>query len=89
MPGAHTPTALPPAQAQATAGPYTVSMNGTPTVGVTAPMHFQVSGGRPPRCSLEPYLGAYGHLVVVREGDLGTCTSTPSRSWSTGRSSSG
>ncbi|WP_328373688.1 copper resistance protein CopC [Micromonospora zamorensis] len=71
VPGAHTPTALPPVQAQATAGPYAVSMNGTPTVGVTAPMHFQVSGDPTTPVQLEPYLGAYGHLVVVREGDLG------------------
>ncbi|WP_433124825.1 copper resistance protein CopC [Micromonospora sp. CA-240977] len=71
VPGAHAPTALPPAQAQTTAGPYAVSMNGTPTVGVTAPMHFQVSAGPTTPAQLEPYLGAYGHLVVVREGDLG------------------
>ncbi|MFG1893309.1 copper resistance protein CopC [Micromonospora zamorensis] len=71
VPGAHTPTALPPAQAETTAGPYAVSMNGTPTVGVTAPMHFQVSAGPTTPSQLERYLGAYGHLVVVREGDLG------------------
>ncbi|MEU8327537.1 copper resistance protein CopC [Micromonospora sp. NPDC048839] len=71
VPGAHTPTALPPVQAQATAGPYAVSMTGTPTVGVTAPMHFKVSAGPTVPVQLEPYLGAYGHLVVVREGDLG------------------
>ncbi|MET8043410.1 copper resistance protein CopC [Micromonospora sp. NPDC005215] len=71
VPGAHTPTALPPVQAQATAGPYAVSMNGTATVGVTAPMHFQVSAGPTTPVQLEPYLGAFGHLVVVREGDLG------------------
>ncbi|MFG1836936.1 copper resistance protein CopC [Micromonospora sp. NPDC049175] len=71
VPGAHTPTPLPPVRAQATAGPYTVSMNGTPTVGVTAPMHFQVSADPTIPAQLEPYLGAYGHLVVVREGDLG------------------
>lgn len=72
VPGAHTPTALPPAQAQATAGPYAVSMTGTPTVGVTAPIHFQVNGADTAApAQLERYLGAYGHLVVVREGDLG------------------
>ncbi|MGW5580573.1 copper resistance protein CopC [Micromonospora chokoriensis] len=72
VPGAHTPAALPPAQAQATAGPYAVSMSGTPTVGVTAPMQFQVqrTDAAAP-AQLERYLGAYGHLVVVREGDLG------------------
>ncbi|MGC4796393.1 copper resistance CopC family protein [Micromonospora saelicesensis] len=71
VPGAHSPTALPPAQAQATAGPYAVSMTGSPTVGVTAPMHFQVSADPTVPAQLERYLGAYGHLVVVREGDLG------------------
>ncbi|RLP94708.1 copper resistance protein CopC [Micromonospora sp. BL4] len=72
VPGAHTPTALPPAQAQATAGPYAVSMNGTPAVGVTAPMQFQVkSADTTTPAQLERYLGTYGHLVVVREGDLG------------------
>ncbi|MEV1156808.1 copper resistance protein CopC [Micromonospora chokoriensis] len=72
VPGAHTPAALPPAQAQATAGPYAVAMSGTPTVGVTAPMQFQVqrTDAAAP-VQLERYLGAYGHLVVVREGDLG------------------
>ncbi|MDG4782102.1 copper resistance protein CopC [Micromonospora sp. WMMD961] len=72
VPGAHTPAALPPTQAQATAGAYAVSMNGTPSVGVTVPMQFQVQradSATPPQ--LERYLGAYGHLVVVREGDLG------------------
>ncbi|MEU8009893.1 copper resistance protein CopC [Micromonospora parva] len=72
VPGAHTPAVLPPAQAQATAGPYAVSMTGTPTVGVTAPIHFQInSADTAAPAQLERYLGAYGHLVVVREGDLG------------------
>ncbi|WP_433352773.1 copper resistance CopC family protein [Micromonospora saelicesensis] len=71
VPGAHSPTALPPAAAQATAGPYAVSMTGSPTVGVTAPIHFQVSADPTVPAQLERYLGAYGHLVVVREGDLG------------------
>ncbi|MEV1328474.1 copper resistance protein CopC [Micromonospora costi] len=71
VPGAHTPAPLPPPQPQATAGPFTVSIEGTPTVGVTTPMVFRVSGGGPGPAALERYLGAYGHLVVVREGDLG------------------
>ncbi|WBB81003.1 copper resistance protein CopC [Micromonospora sp. WMMD882] len=69
VPGAHTPAAVPPAQPQATVDPYTVSMEGTPTVGVSTPMVFRVGG--PGEVRLERYLGAYGHLVVVREGDLG------------------
>ncbi|WFE53063.1 copper resistance protein CopC [Micromonospora sp. WMMD1155] len=72
VPGAHTPTALPAAQTQAVAGPYAVSMNGTPTVGATAPMQFQINRvDTSAPAKLERYLGAYGHLVVVREGDLG------------------
>ncbi|MEV4828429.1 copper resistance protein CopC [Micromonospora sp. NPDC049257] len=69
VPGAHTPAPLPPAAQQSTAGPFTVTMTGTPTVGVTVPLSFRPDGVEPSR--LERYLGAYGHLVVVREGDLG------------------
>jgi methionine-rich copper-binding protein CopC len=72
VPGAHTPAELPPPRRQATAGPFAVSMEGTPTIGVSAPMFLRVSradaSGPAP---LERYLGAYGHLVVIREGDLG------------------
>ncbi|WP_422751784.1 copper resistance protein CopC [Micromonospora sp. WMMD708] len=69
VPGAHTPVPLPPAASQSTAGPFTVTMGGTPTVGVTVPLSFRLDGVDPAR--LQRYLGAYGHLVVVREGDLG------------------
>ena len=39
-------------------------------MGATAPLTFRVfaDGARSP---LERYLGAYGHLVALREGDLG------------------
>ncbi|RKN22362.1 copper resistance protein CopC [Micromonospora musae] len=70
VPGAHTPTALPPPQPQATAGPFTVSMDGTPTVGMMSPTSFRITRAGTP-APVERYLGAYGHLVVVREGDLG------------------
>ncbi|RKN47940.1 copper resistance CopC family protein [Micromonospora endolithica] len=72
VPGAYAPVALPPAGPRATAGPYTVAMGGTPTAGVTVPLDFRVSpAGTPDPVALQRYLGAYGHLVVVREGDLG------------------
>ncbi|TNH28061.1 copper resistance protein CopC [Micromonospora orduensis] len=71
VPGAHTPTPLPAPQAQAVAGPYAVAMNGTPAVGVTVPMRFRINRADPVDVQPERYLGAYGHLVVVREGDLG------------------
>ncbi|WDZ82866.1 copper resistance CopC family protein [Micromonospora cathayae] len=69
VPGASSAAPLPPAQPQATAGPFTVSFEGAPVVGVSTPMVFRVGG--PGAVRLERYLGAYGHLVVVREGDLG------------------
>ncbi len=72
VPGAFTPAELPPALPQATAGPFEARMDGTPTVGVSAPLVFRVTRtGGPGPVQLERYLGAYGHLVVVREGDLG------------------
>ncbi|MFD0786782.1 copper resistance protein CopC, partial [Micromonospora azadirachtae] len=70
VPGAHSPTALPPPHAAVTAGPYTVSMEGTPAVGMMSPTSFRVVRSGTP-AQVERYLGAYGHLVVVREGDLG------------------
>ncbi|GAA4687503.1 hypothetical protein [Phytohabitans rumicis] len=55
-----------PAQAkQATVAGFSVGYEGTPTSGAVQPLLFRVNG------SLERYLGAYGHLVVLREGDLG------------------
>ncbi|MEV4813038.1 copper resistance CopC family protein [Micromonospora avicenniae] len=70
VPGAHSPTALPPPHPAATAGPYTVSMDGTPAVGMMSPTSFRIDRSGTP-AQVERYLGAYGHLVVVREGDLG------------------
>ena len=41
--------------------------------GAGAPAHVQfevAEGGRPVTAELQPYLGALGHLVAIREGDL-------------------
>ncbi|WP_433532969.1 copper resistance protein CopC [Micromonospora sp. CA-263727] len=70
VPGTFSPATLPPPASAATAGPFTVAMEGTPTVGMSTPLLFRVSRTGAP-VQLERYLGAYGHLVVVREGDLG------------------
>ncbi|WP_341716202.1 copper resistance protein CopC [Micromonospora sp. FIMYZ51] len=72
VPGGYAPAALPPPQPQATGGPFQVTMDGTPTVAVSAPITFRIGrAGTFAPVQPEPYLGAYGHLVVVREGDLG------------------
>lgn len=70
VPGVYSPAQLPAPAPQATAGPYTVSMDGAPTIGLSAPIVLRVAGAAGP-AELQPYLGAYGHLVVLREGDLG------------------
>jgi hypothetical protein len=48
----------------------TVSYEGTLKVGVVEPLLFHVfRAGRP--VPLQPYLGAYGHLTILRQTDLG------------------
>ncbi|SNT65347.1 hypothetical protein SAMN05421812_1224 [Asanoa hainanensis] len=69
--GDYAPKPLPAPARQATAGGFTVTYEGTPTVGATQPLQFQVSRDGKPVTDLEPYLGSYGHLVVLRQGDVG------------------
>ncbi|MGC4890552.1 copper resistance CopC family protein [Micromonospora sp. DT227] len=72
VPGAYAPATPPSPRPQATAGPFTVTMAGTPRAGTTVPLAFSVRrDGSAAEVAVQRYLGAYGHLVVVREGDLG------------------
>ncbi|WP_433374164.1 hypothetical protein ACQPZX_03380 [Actinoplanes sp. CA-142083] len=68
--GDYAPTALPaPAHAVAADG-FAVGYEGTPDVQSTQPILVSVAGPDRRPAMLEPYLGAYGHLVVLRDGDL-------------------
>lgn len=49
---------------------YTVTADGELTPGQTADLTFTVSRDGEPVTDLQPYLGAAGHLVVLRRGDL-------------------
>ena len=49
---------------------YTVTVAGTLTPGADAELTLSVSKDGEPVTDLQPYLGAYGHLVALREGDL-------------------
>ena len=69
--GGYEPKPLPAPARESTVDRFTVRYEGTPRVGVTQPLLFRVSVGGAPVTTLERYLGAYGHLVVLREGDLG------------------
>ena len=49
---------------------YTVQVEGDLTAGEHSMLTLSVSRSGEPVTDLEPYLGAYGHLVALREGDL-------------------
>jgi hypothetical protein len=69
-PGGYAPRPLPAASTSTTLDGFTVGYEGTPKAGEMLPVRFSVRAGGSP-AALEPYLGAYGHLVALREGDLG------------------
>jgi hypothetical protein len=49
---------------------YTVELDGALTAGVAKQLTAKVTRDGEPVTTLQPYLGAYGHLVALREGDL-------------------
>jgi hypothetical protein len=48
---------------------FEVTLNGDLQTGSTSELVVEVSRGGEPVTTLEPYLGAFGHLVALREGD--------------------
>jgi hypothetical protein len=69
--GNYAPVALPPPARQATTTGFTVGYEGTPRTGSTQPILMTVTGPDGQPAALEPYLGAFGHLVMLRQGDVG------------------
>ncbi|WP_199515225.1 hypothetical protein [Nucisporomicrobium flavum] len=69
--GNYAPVTLPAPGTRATADGFTVEYGGTPQTGSSQPILMTVRGPDGKPAALEPYLGAYGHLVVLREGDVG------------------
>jgi hypothetical protein len=70
VPGDVAATALPAASRIAAVDGYDVTMEGTLQVGSTQPVTMRVLRDGSPVTDLQQYLGTYGHLVVLREGDL-------------------
>ncbi|WDZ86501.1 hypothetical protein [Micromonospora cathayae] len=70
VPGSFTPRTLPAPAATATVDGYTVTLDGTLEPGATSAVTLTVSRDGVPVTDLQPYLGAYGHLVALRQGDL-------------------
>ncbi|MGK8521443.1 hypothetical protein ACRS6B_07720 [Nocardia asteroides] len=69
--GAYDPRQLPAATPTATVGDYTVELDGVVVPGRTSTVTLSVSRAGKPVTDLQPYLGAYGHLVALRAADLG------------------
>jgi hypothetical protein len=69
--GEFRPQSLPAPSSTATASGYDVALTSSePVAGEPAELAFRVSRGGEPVDDLEPYLGALGHLVALRDGDL-------------------
>ena len=49
---------------------YTVTLDGDLVAGAASPLRLTVTRDGAPVTDLQPYLGAYGHLVALRGGDL-------------------
>ncbi|WP_329386174.1 hypothetical protein [Streptomyces sp. NBC_01716] len=68
--GPYEPSALPPVRATAEVDGYQVALDGELTPGKASDIKLTVSKDGRPVTNLQPYLGAYGHLVALRAGDL-------------------
>ncbi len=70
VPGGYHPRPLPEPAAIAHVDEYTVSLDGQLQAGKESELTLSVSRDGAPVTDLQPYLAAYGHLVVLRKGDL-------------------
>lgn len=68
--GSYAPRPLPPATATAVVDGYEVTLARTPMAGSSSEVVLTVTRDDEPVDDLEPYLGASGHLVAFRAGDL-------------------
>lgn len=69
-PGDYRPKALPVAERSDRVDDYTVTLAGALVPGETSRLTLSVRKGGKPVTDLQPHLEAYGHLVVLRAGDL-------------------
>lgn len=68
--GKYDPQPLPPASTTAQVDGFTVKLSGTPKANDASMLTLSVERDGKPVDDLQPYLGAYGHLVAVRASDL-------------------
>ncbi|MEJ7771616.1 MAG: hypothetical protein WKF51_06915, partial [Geodermatophilaceae bacterium] len=70
MAGEFTPIPLPAPATTSTLDGYEVTLDGSAMAGAESELSFTVSRDGQQLTDLEPYLGAFGHLVSLRVGDL-------------------
>lgn len=68
--GSYAPEPLPAPSRTAEVQGYRVRLDGRLVPGQQSRLTLSVSKGGQPVTDLQPYLGAYGHLVALRDGDL-------------------
>ncbi|MET9150419.1 hypothetical protein ABZX82_03900 [Streptomyces griseoflavus] len=68
--GAYRPGELPPPRGTARVDGYEVELTGDLRPGRASELGLRVTRDGKPVTDLQPYLGAYGHLVALRAGDL-------------------
>ena len=81
--GAFEPVPLPDPAASTVIDGYRVDLTGTSAIGMSD-LVFTVSRAGAPVTDLEPYLGAFGHLVTLRVGDLAYLHTHPAQEAHTG-----
>jgi hypothetical protein len=87
--GAYQPRPLPaPAPAVEVDG-YRVELTGDLVPGTASKLTLRVGRNGTPVTDLQPYLGAYGHLVALRDGDLAYLHVHPDGSPGDGRTAAG
>ena len=86
VPGDFEPRRLPPVADAARTGGYDVELGRQQLrAGAEATLRFRISRAGEPVEALQPYLGAAGHLVAIREDDLAYLHVHPLESSATGR----
>jgi hypothetical protein len=68
--GTYKPAELPEPAAAASVDGYTVTLTGDLRAATASELTLSVNRDGRPVTDLQPYLGAYGHLVALRAGDL-------------------
>ena len=70
LPGAYEPSPAPAVTSTDLVGGYEITLSGDLVAGESSPLTATVTLRGEPVTDLQPYLGAFGHLVALREGDL-------------------